>query len=132
MHRQVAFSAAIAALESFLYETMLYWIDANEKTLQNIVKGLPEFREEKYKVNLCDIFEKMESLKNDVKGHMQNMVWHNWKRVVSLLRIGLKIKTPSFGQFDSALLKLHDIVHRSGHTKDGEELTVTQDEIKSR
>lgn len=127
---RMAFSAAIAALESFLYETMLYWIDADEQTLKNIVKGLPEFREEKYKINLYDIFDKMESLKNDVKGYMQNMVWHNWKRVVPLLRIGLAIKTPSFAQFDSALLKRHDIVHRSGHTKDGEEIAITREEIK--
>jgi hypothetical protein len=124
---RMAFSAAIAALESFLYETMLYWVEADEGTVRNIVTGLPEFKETK--INLGDIFSKLDSLKTDIKGHLQNIVWHNWKKVVPLLRIGLRIQTPSFAQFDGALLKRHDIVHRSGHTKDGEEIVVTKDEI---
>jgi hypothetical protein len=124
---RMAFSAAIAALESFLYETMLYWVEADEATVRNIVTSLPEFKETK--INLSDIFSKFDSLKTDIKGHLQNIVWHNWKKVVPLLRVGLKIQTPSFAQFDSALLKRHDIVHRSGHTKEGEEVIVTKDEI---
>lgn len=124
---RMAFSAAIAALESFLYETMLYWVEADEATVQNVVTGLPEFKE--MKINLGDIFSKLDSLKTDIKGYLQNIVWHNWKKVVPLMRIGLKIQTPSFSQFDVALLKRHDIVHRSGHTKDGEEVVVTKDEI---
>lgn len=64
-----------------------------------------------------------------IKGYLQNIVWHNWKRVVPLIRAGLQIQTPSFKQFDDALLKRHDIVHRSGHTKDGAEIAISKDEI---
>ena len=124
---RMAFSAAIAALESFLYETMLFWVEANEATVRNVVTGLPEFKDTK--IRLGDIFSKLDSLKTDIKGHLQNIVWHNWKKVVPLLRNGLQIQTPSFAPFDNALLKRHDIVHRSGRTKDGEEVVVTKTEI---
>jgi Txe/YoeB family toxin of Txe-Axe toxin-antitoxin module len=127
--QRMAFSAAIAALESYLWETMVYWVDADEDTVKNIVTLIPEFKEATIK--LGDIFSKYENLKNDIKGHLQNIVWHNWRKVVPLIKAGLGIKPPSFAQFDSAILKRHDIVHRSGHTQTGVEVVVTADEIRT-
>jgi hypothetical protein len=124
---RMAHTAAIAALESFLYETMLYWIEFDEATVKNIVTRIPEFKETEIK--LSEIYNKLESLKTDIKGYLQNIVWHNWKKVMPLVRDGLGIKVPSVKQFEQALGKRHDIVHRSGHTKDGQEVLVTKAEI---
>lgn len=124
---RMAFTAAIAALESFLYETMLYWVDADDATVRNIVTRVQEFKETEIK--LSEIFTKFDSLKTDIKGHLQNIVWHNWKKVMPLMRDGLGITMPSVKQFEEALTKRHDIVHRSGHTKDGQEISVTKEEI---
>jgi hypothetical protein len=124
---QLTFSAAIAALESFLWETVDYWVKNDPKALRAIVTQIPAIRDEKIK--LGEVFEQFEGLKDRVKGYLQNLVWHRWDKVSPLLRQGLEIQHPSFKQFDDALLKRHDIVHRSGHDKAGQPITVSIQEI---
>ena len=44
---------------------------------------------------------------------------------------GLRVKLPSFKPFIDAVIKRHDIVHRSGFSKTGEPITVSRAEIKT-
>jgi hypothetical protein len=125
--KKLVFSSAITAFESFLWETVVYWVDHDEETISNIVTKIEIFREQKMK--LGDIFQKYASLKSDVKGYLQNLVWHNWKSVRPLFTDGLGITIPSFEPFDAHLKKRHDIVHRSGLTKTGDPITVDATEI---
>ena len=127
--RNLAFSSIITSLESFLWETVVYWVDHDDSTVINIVKNIPVFRDQPLK--LGEIFEKSENLKNEVKAYLQNLVWHQWNKVAPLFRLGLGIKDPGFGQFEDALKKRHDIVHRSGFTKAGERVIVNVAEIEA-
>lgn len=125
---KLVFSAAISALESFLWETAHYWIENDAKALRDFVTKLQVFKEEPMK--LGDIFTRQEGLKDHVKAYLQNLIWHRWDKVVPLFRDGLGVKLPSLKQFDGALTKRHDIVHRSGHDKDGSPIVVTATEIQ--
>lgn len=124
---KLVFSAAIGALEGFLWETAHYWVENDDQALRNFVTKLPVFRDEQIK--LGDIFERHEGIKQHVKGYLQNMVWHRWDKVAPLFRDGLGVKLPSMKSFDAALIKRHDIVHRSGDDKQGRPIEVTKDEI---
>lgn len=125
---KLVFSAAIGALETYLWETVQYWIDHDDKALRDFITKIPVFRDQMIK--LGDIFEKQQGLKNLVKGHLQNLVWHRWDKVVPLFREGLGVQLPSMKRFDAALLKRHDIVHRSGHSADGVPTEMTVDEAR--
>ncbi len=125
---KLVFGAAIGALESFLWETAHYWIENDEAALRDFVTKLPVFSQEPIK--LGDLFERQAGLKAHVMGHLQNMVWHRWDKVVPIFRIGLGITLPSMKPFEPALIKRHDIVHRSGHDKDGTPINVTPTEIE--
>jgi len=46
-----------------------------------------------------------------------------------LFTLGLGINTPGFKQFEIALIKRHDIVHRSGLSKTGVQVNVEVAEI---
>jgi hypothetical protein len=127
--RNLAFGSVITSLESFLWETVTYWVDHDEATIANIVTRIPVFRDQPLK--LGEIFEKRETLKNDIKAYLQNLVWHQWNKVAPLFKLGLGIDIPGFKQFDSALIKRHDIVHRSGLTKRGERVSIDEFEIES-
>jgi hypothetical protein len=70
----------------------------------------------------------MESLKTDILGYMQNIVWHNWSNVGPLFKYGLGVQA-GFRLFDDAIKKRHDIVHRSGHTKEGAKVDIGSQEI---
>ncbi|MFZ3018486.1 MAG: hypothetical protein WA056_08535 [Gallionella sp.] len=126
--KKLVFGAAIAALEAFLWETVDYCVEHEETAFRNIVTKIPILRDESMK--LGDIFDKHEGLKEHVKGYLQNLVWHRWDKVAPLFKLGLGIQPPSFKPFDDALVKRHDIVHRSGHDKMGNPISVTTEEIR--
>jgi hypothetical protein len=123
----LVFGAAVAAFEAFLWETVEYSVEIDEDTVPNIVTNIPALRDQPIK--LGEIFDKHKNIKGQVKGYLQNLVWHKWDKVVPLLRSGLSIEPPSFRPFEGAVLKRHDIVHRSGHDKSGSPISVTSDEI---
>lgn len=125
--RNLAFSAVVTALESFLWETVEYWVEHDETTLRNLVTKIPALRDQP--MVLGDIFKQHEGLKRHVKGYLQNLVWHRWEKVVPLLDKGLGVKPPSFKPFEKVLDKRHDIVHRSGQSKDGVPVLVSNEEI---
>jgi len=126
--QKLVFSAAIAAFEAFLWETVDYCVEHEEDAFRNIVTSIPALRDQPMK--LGEIFGRHEGLKELVKGYLQNLVWHRWDKVVPLFKSGLRIQPPSFKPFDDALVKRHDIVHRSGYDKSGKPISVTADEIR--
>ena len=125
---KLVFGAVIGALEAFLWETANYWIENDERALHDFVTKLPVFRDEQ--IHLGDLFKRQQGLKDHVKGYLQNLVWHRWDKVVPLFRDGLGIELQSMKPFREALVKRHDIIHRSGHDKGGTPIEVTSEEIR--
>lgn len=124
-----ALGAAIGALEAYLWEVAYYWVENDEEFYKNVIEGLPAFNEKTIK--LGDIFKEHANLKNQVKAYMQNLVWHNWEKVARLFQTGFGFKPPGFKVFEDALMKRHDIVHRSGFDRDGNAVEVTIFEIEN-
>jgi hypothetical protein len=125
--RNLAFGAAITALESFLWETMVFWVENDESVVRSLITTHPAFKDQPIK--LGTIFDKRETLTKDILGFMQGVVWHNWDNVGTLYKYGLSLKKLNLDNFTPAVLKRHDIVHRSGMTKAGEHVVVTSAEI---
>lgn len=125
---QLAYSSVITALETYLWETMKYAIENDEKIVFNIITKFPHFKDQK--MDLRKIYDRFEGLKAEVNRYLQDTVWHKWEAVGSLFKHGLGINAPSFGVFFDAIKKRHDIVHRSGHTKDGEPIIISSLEVQ--
>lgn len=126
---KLVFGGTVAALEAFLWETVDYWVEHDERALHDIVTRIPALKDQPMK--LGDIFKQHAGLKEHVKGYLQNLVWHRWDRVAPLFKTGLGIEPPSFKPFEEVLVKRHHIVHRSGHDKTGNPISVTKEEIGS-
>lgn len=114
---RLVFSALIGALESFLWETAQHWIEEREDVLRRCVEKLPVFKERPLK--LGEVFLQHEKIKETVKGHLQNLVWHRWDQVGALYKTGLGVKFPSVAAFEAPLIQRHHIVHRSGTDMEG-------------
>jgi hypothetical protein len=127
--QKLVFVSVITAFESFLWETVVYWVDHDEATIVNIITKIEVFCNQEIK--LGSIFKKQESLRDDIKQYLQNLVWHNWRSVQPLFTKGLGIEIPSFKPFEASLVKRHDIVHRSGFTKLGLPIMVNETEIEA-
>jgi hypothetical protein len=124
---RLAFGAAIGAVESFLWETAAFFVAKDEQTFQDIVTKIPALREREIK--LGDIFKSIAGLKQQVNGYLQNFVWHRFEKVAQLFRSWLGIEPPSFNALEAAVIKRHDIVHRSGHDVEGNPVVVAQGDV---
>jgi hypothetical protein len=124
---QLVFGAHISALESFLWETAHYWAATDPEVVRNIISRLPMFEEQR--IPMSSIFKKMDAVDDIVKGLLQKMVWHRWKDVASLYALGLEVKLPDTSALEAAVVKRHDIVHRSGHTVEGEPVEITRADV---
>jgi hypothetical protein len=126
--RNMVFSAMIGVLEAYLYEVAFFWIDTDDTVLRNLVEGLPHFKERK--VPLADVFNQYEKIKDHAKGYLQNLVWHRWEKVAAVFQHGLGVRLPNMEAFVEPLKKRHDIVHRSGRSRDGSLVQITEGEAQ--
>jgi hypothetical protein len=126
--RKLIFAGMISALETFLWETMVYWVDHDDETIPNIITKVPAFMCRELK--LGQIFEAVKNLQADVRAYLQNLVWHQFEKVAPLMKHGLSIELPSFRPFQDAIKRRHDIVHRSGHDAAGNAISVSEQELR--
>lgn len=125
----LVYGAVFSILETFLSETVEYWIENDEQIFRRIVTRLPELNVRK--LTLQEIFDRHDGLKKEVKGYLQGIVWHRWdKSVAPLLRAGFEIDPPLFTPFEEFIVKRHHIVHRSGQDHDGNPVKVTKEEVQ--
>jgi len=124
----MVFGATISALEAYLWETMAYWVKRDRDVVKGIVTGMPDFKDQPLK--LGDIFVERDAIEARTLAYLQNLVWHRWDKVTQLFRFGLGVKLASVGVFEQALAKRHDIVHRSGHGRDGNPVVVSEQDAR--
>jgi len=126
--RNIVYASIISALETFLWETVVYWVEHDESTVESFIKNHPIFRDEK--IALGSIFDVVANLKIKVRSHLQHVVWHRWEQVAPLFKYGLSIVLPSVKQFEEAIQDRHDIVHRSGQTESGAPVVKMASEVE--
>jgi hypothetical protein len=130
--RRMIFANIITTLETYLSDRFVSSITSNPKALRNFVETYPRFKKEAIK--LSDIFKKSDNLELQVKSMLlSEVVWHR------LVNVG-KMFTDTFGldfpepENHKDLLRAidirHDLVHRSGKTKNGIEHTITPEGIE--
>ena len=118
----------ITTLETFLSDAFISTVVGNDQLIRKFVKTNTDFSERKFALN--DIFERMDNIEKEVKSYLIDLIWHNLAKVKNLYKQTLEIDFPEkIENLYKAVAKRHDIVHRSGKTKEGKPLIVTKDEL---
>jgi hypothetical protein len=127
---RLLYADVITALETYLADKFISSVDADEKLLRRFVESTPEF--EKRKFPLSEVFTAHETIKDDAKTHLSEVVWHRLDKVEPMFRDSLGINfPPDMKELHKAIFTRHDCVHRSGKTKDGKEHVLNESDIKS-
>lgn len=125
----LAYSAIITALETYLWETLVYWIDADERVLQGLVTEFDDFKSRN--VKLGEIFKRRAGLKAEIRAHLQGFVWHRWADVARMYKAAFGFDPPSFDDLEGPLLKRHDIIHRNSQTRDGQAVVILPADVEA-
>ncbi|RKT60801.1 hypothetical protein DFR40_0948 [Azonexus fungiphilus] len=124
---QLAFGSVISAIEAFLAEITTYWAVEDDAVLQRV--AAKELKDRKF--TLTEIFDDADTFKSTVLTHLaSNVVWHRLDKLKPTIEHGLRVSLPDIGGLMSAVNIRHDIVHRAGRTKEGQQITINADQVK--
>lgn len=115
----------ITALESYLSDRLKSTINADPALLRKLVETTPEFH--KTNIPLSDIFKASEEIDRKVMTHLSELVWHRLDKVSPMFRDTLEV---DLKELYGAIVIRHDLVHRNGKTKEGEDHVVSQKVIE--
>lgn len=119
----------ITALETYLSDAFISIVINHPEFKRKFIETTPEFRAEK--ISLADVYKAAEQAERRAKTYLADVVWHHLERVKPMYRDTLGVEFPeNLGALFRAILTRHDIVHRNGKTKDGQEIVVTGEDVR--
>jgi len=124
--RQIYISI-IAAIEAFLFETFINLTDENDEFFRNFIETFPDFKERK--IDFSRIFIEQERIRDTVKKVMIEIIYHNLAKVSNMYSSTFEIKFPDISELSRCVNVRHDLVHRNGKTKKGEDIIIDSDII---
>lgn len=126
---RLLFVNVITALETYLSDAFINTVVPNPELMRRFIESTPEFQSEK--VALSDIFKAIEEIEQKAKSYLADVVWHNLQRVKPIYYDTLGITFPKdIGEIFRAIIKRHDIVHRNGKSKSGEEILIQKQDVE--
>jgi uncharacterized protein (UPF0332 family) len=127
---RLLFVNVITAMETYLSDAFINSVIPEAQLIRRFVEYSPEFKSEK--LSMSKVYKAAEEIEQRAKSHLADVVWHNLSRVKSMYRNVLGVAFPEdIGNLTRAILKRHDIVHRNGMSKLGEEILITREDVTS-
>ncbi len=127
LNRQI-FISVIGTMETFLSDAFVNLTFDNEDYFKNFIETHPEFKKQKFE--LREIYKAYDNLEETAKKVMLDTIYHNLPTVSQMFTDTFKIQFPSIKEVYGLVLKRHDLVHRNGKTKDGENVETDDKAIK--
>lgn len=118
---------AIGALETFLSETFINLTNENEEYFRRFIETYPNFKERKFQLN--HIYSEYDKLKETAKKEMLEVIYHNLAKVKNMYSSTFMIEFPDIIELSKAVNTRHDLVHRNGKTKTGEDVIIQKETV---
>lgn len=126
LKRQLYISA-IGTLETFLSETFVNLTDERPEYFKNFIETFPDFSKRKFP--LSEIYSHYENLKTTARKEMLKVIYHNLDVVQNMYTATFDINFPEIAELSKLIATRHDLVHRNGKTKEGEEVKLDKESI---
>lgn len=118
----------ITSVETYLADMIRSKILGNNENIRKFIENDPSFAKRKFQLN--EIYNVSDQIFDIVKKQLSDIIYHDIKKVKPLCESVLKINFPKdIGFIFKAILIRHDLVHRNGKNKGGEDVTVTKEDV---
>lgn len=118
----------ITAIETYLSDALMNTVLKNPTLIRRFVETNPKFGERKLSLN--KIYERMDSLIDEVKAYLLELQYHNLAKIKAIYKSVLDINFPDdLAILFKAVLTRHDIIHRSGKTKEGSSIELNKGNV---
>jgi transcription elongation factor Elf1 len=117
----------IASMETYLSDAFINTTLNSENFIKEFVKSFNKFKGISIKLN--ELFEHYDKIKVTCRQFMLEVIYHNLPKVKKMYKGTLGVDLGDIGILFKAVSTRHDLVHRNGKTKDGEEFVVNSEII---
>jgi len=117
----------IGALETFLSDSFINETDEHPEFFRNFIESYPNFKERKFQLN--EIYGEYDKLQATAKKEMLEVIYHNLSKVKNMYISTFKIEFPDIVELSRAVNTRHDLVHRNGKTKDGDDVIILKESV---
>ncbi len=126
---RILYANIITAMETYLSDCFIRKIINNKEYIPKLLEFIPELKKKKFK-DLKKAYEWFEKLDDNIFDVLTRFSFHNLSIVQNMYKNILKIEFPEkLGKIYRAISIRHDIIHRNGKTKEGEEFPITKEDL---
>ena len=118
----------VTTVEAYLSSTFIELSLGADEHMRKLVETDPEFARRKFTIQ--EIFTKRESLRDDLRSYLKDLIFHDIAKVKAMYDSVFGIDFGDVKWLFGAVLLRHDCVHRAGYDKDGNEAPLTVSSIQ--
>lgn len=122
LQRQI-FIGAITCLETYLSDALINKVLSSKAFLESFISKY-DFGGRKIEIN--QLFDYVKKAEDIAKSEMLELMYHNLPKVSQIYKAVIGIDFPKYSAIAKAVSTRHDLVHRNGKTKEGEEVRINK------
>ncbi len=124
---KMLYANIITSMETYLSETFIARIFESKDFLYKFLCLNKDFKDKKFTLN--EIYSNDKFVENKVKEYLAGILWHNIKKVSNFFKT-INVSFPdNINEIYTSIETRHDIVHRNGKLRDGEDIALTQQDV---
>lgn len=125
---RLLYANLITCMETYLSDTLIQYVTENDEYLRKFTETYKPFKKQTFTAD--DIFNRMDHLKDIVKGELRELTYHNLPKIKPIFMDSMGIDIGVIKELYKAVLIRHDIVHRNGKDKEGKEHVITKEDVE--
>ena len=125
---RLLYSNVITMMETYLGDTLKREVLRDEESIRNFVELYEPFS--KIEIKLSHLFSKKDSLPKYIKEILNSILYHDLPKIKPIYKTILGIDLGDIKELYKAVIVRHDIVHRNGKDKDGNEHEITEEKVR--
>ncbi len=125
---KLLYANIITCLETYLSDALINTVLNNESYLKRFVENFKDYKESSFK--LCDIYKKMDNLKELVKKDLYNLMYHNLFKIKAIYKTTFDIDFPdNISDVAKKVSIRHHLVHRNGKDFEKNQIIISKEEL---
>ena len=113
---RLLYANIITRMETFLADTLKSYVLSSEKNIRFFTENYKPFQKEL--VPLSDIHKRVDNQPSCVRQVLDSLMYHDLPKIKQIYKV-LNVDIGDIGDLAKAVIIRHDIVHRNGKDKDG-------------
>lgn len=124
---RLLYANIITRMETFLADTLKSYVLSSEKNIRFFTENYKPFQKEL--VPLSDIHKRVDNQPSCVRQVLDSLMYHDLPKIKQIYKV-LNVDIGDIGDLVKAVIIRHDIVHRNGKDKDGNQRLITREMIE--